>query len=148
VTFGEVSTDPHLHAFAKIPGEVRFCLDVRSAEPKRLIQIERAMEELIGRIEKERGVRFELGERTASTPALLSSSLVQDIATRADALGLSYRRMASGAGHDTAVFANKGVPSTMIFVRNQNGSHNPDEGMRTEDLCVAAKLLACLVAEQ
>ncbi len=30
----------------------------------------------------------------------------------------------------------------MIFIRNQNGSHNPDEAMRIEDLCAAATLVA------
>ena len=169
VTFGEVSTDPLLNAFAKIPGEVRFCLDVRSAEPKLFVQIESAMNELVTRIERERGVRFELerfsakwirfavkkrgttkeradsismetalGERTASTPAILSATLVRDLAVRAETLGLRYRLIASGAGHDTAVLANRGVPSTMVFVRNQKGSHNPNEGMRIEDLCAAA----------
>ena len=36
--------------------------------------------------------------------------------------------MASGAGHDAAVFAKVGMPTAMIFVRNEHGSHNPDEG--------------------
>ncbi len=35
----------------------------------------------------------------------------------------------------------------MIFIRNQNGSHNPHEAMRIEDLCAAATLVAHLVAE-
>ena len=30
ITFGQVATDPELHAFSKVPGEVSFCLDVRS----------------------------------------------------------------------------------------------------------------------
>jgi N-carbamoyl-L-amino-acid hydrolase len=41
--------------------------------------------------------------------------------------------MASGAGHDAAIFANAGIPSGMIFVRNQNGSHNPAEAMELDD---------------
>ena len=46
-----------------------------------------------------------------------------------------------------AAFAEAGVPMGMLFVRNQNGSHNPDEAMRIEDLCAAATLVAHLVAE-
>ena len=29
--------------------------------------------------------------------------------------------MASGAGHDASVFANYGIPSIMLFIRNKNG---------------------------
>jgi N-carbamoyl-L-amino-acid hydrolase len=34
----------------------------------------------------------------------------------------------------------------MIFVRNQNGSHNPDEAMRMDDFEVAARVIARTVA--
>ena len=37
--------------------------------------------------------------------------------------------MPSGAGHDAAVFAKLGIPTAMIFVRNEHGSHNPAEAM-------------------
>ena len=41
-----------------------------------------------------------------------------------------------------AVFANSGVPSTMIFVRNEHGSHNPDEHMEMDDFYAGAEVLA------
>ena len=37
--------------------------------------------------------------------------------------------MASGAGHDFAVFAGQGVPAAMLFVRHREGSHKRDEAM-------------------
>ena len=46
---------------------------------------------------------------------------------RPQGLGLPDEEIPSGAGHDAAVFANAGIPSAMIFVRNENGSHNPRE---------------------
>jgi len=55
--------------------------------------------------------------------------------------------MPSGAGHDTSVFANRGVPAALIFVRNQNGSHNPDEAMRLEDFEVAAEIVRRCIAD-
>src|SRR3989475_4139317 len=57
-----------------------------------------------------------------------------------DALPI-YRpfEMASGAGHDAAVFTKVGIPSAMIFVRNENGSHNPDEAMSLEDFAVGTR---------
>src|SRR5690606_38129379 len=100
---------------------------------------------LVATIEGKRGVRFALGERTGSTPALLDPALRSRLAGSAAALGIGNVEMASGAGHDTAVFANAGVPAALIFVRNQNGSHNPDEAMRIEDFVEAVRLVASLV---
>jgi N-carbamoyl-L-amino-acid hydrolase len=55
--------------------------------------------------------------------------------------------LASGAGHDTACFAAMGVPSGMIFIRNANSSHNPDEAMEMADFGVAAAILAAFMAD-
>jgi N-carbamoyl-L-amino-acid hydrolase len=53
--------------------------------------------------------------------------------------------MASGAGHDAAVFAKLGIPTGMIFVRNDNGSHNPREAMSLDDFAVGARTLMGLL---
>ena len=45
------------------------------------------------------------------------------------------------SGHDAALFANAGIPAAMIFVRNQHGSHNPEEDMRIDDLMAGATVL-------
>jgi N-carbamoyl-L-amino-acid hydrolase len=57
-------------------------------------------------------------------------------------LEIPVLELASGAGHDSAVFATLGVPTGMIFIRNANGSHNPDEAMELADFGLAAGLLA------
>jgi beta-ureidopropionase / N-carbamoyl-L-amino-acid hydrolase len=49
--------------------------------------------------------------------------------------------MSSGAGHDAAIFEKMGVPTGMIFVRNDHGSHNPDEAMALDDFAVATQAL-------
>jgi N-carbamoyl-L-amino-acid hydrolase len=59
-----------------------------------------------------------------------------------DRIGLPRFEIACGAGHDAAVFAGAGVPSLMLFVRNQNGSHNPDEAMEMADFAKVTRLLA------
>jgi N-carbamoyl-L-amino-acid hydrolase len=48
----------------------------------------------------------------------------------------------SPASHDAAAFAAAGVPMGMIFVRNENGSHNPHEAMTIEDFLDGASVLA------
>jgi N-carbamoyl-L-amino-acid hydrolase len=62
-------------------------------------------------------------------------------------LNIPYIQMASGAGHDAAVFAAAGVPTAMVFVRNQNGSHNPDESMCMDDFELAVRVIARAVAD-
>ena len=50
-----------------------------------------------------------------------------------------------GGGHDAVAFASAHIPAGMLFVRNQNGSHNPKEAMRMEDFakaCAVAQLWA------
>jgi N-carbamoyl-L-amino-acid hydrolase len=148
VTFGQVATDPDLHAFSKVPGDVSFCIDVRSPDPDCLAAVQARLAEIVAAIEVGRGVRFVLGERTGSTPARLDRGLRASLAATASGLGVAYREMTSGAGHDTATFANAGVPAALIFVRKQNGSHNPDEAMRIEDFAVGANLIANRLARE
>jgi N-carbamoyl-L-amino-acid hydrolase len=57
-------------------------------------------------------------------------------------MGLPDEPIPSGAGHDAAVFAQAGVPSGMIFVRNEHGSHNPKEAMEMDDFLLGAALMA------
>jgi N-carbamoyl-L-amino-acid hydrolase len=56
--------------------------------------------------------------------------------------------MASGVGHDAAVFANTGISSGILFVRNKNVSHNPQEAMEMEDFNAAVGVLYFYLTEQ
>ena len=146
ITVGEIGTDPAIHGFSKIPGEVAFCLDVRSGSQACLDRLHSRLLDLVADTEARRGVRFDLGARSGSTPAVLDAKLRAALAETATESATSVVEMASGAGHDTAVFALAGVPSALIFLRNQNGSHNPDEAMRIEDFVAGTKLLARFLA--
>jgi N-carbamoyl-L-amino-acid hydrolase len=70
------------------------------------------------------------------------------IVEEGEAMQLRVRQMPCGAGHDAAVFAQRGVPSAMIFVRNDNGSHNPNEAMDLADFAVATRLLGRVLARE
>ena len=146
VTFGQVSTDPLEAAFSKVAGKVTFALDVRSAEPETLSAVDAALADLIRDIENAEGVRFDLGPRSGSSPAQMDPGLVAALGTAADDACIATRVMACGAGHDAAVFAQMGVPTAMVFVRNENGSHNPDEAMTLDDFAAGAAVVARIVA--
>jgi N-carbamoyl-L-amino-acid hydrolase len=133
--------------FTKIPGEARFELDVRSVEMGSVDAMFAELRRLVPEIEARRGVRFELGVETGSAPSPMDGGIQDGLARAAAALGVEHRRMASGGGHDAAAFAQAGVPAGMLFVRNQNGSHNPDEAMRMEDFSAACAVLMRWVGE-
>jgi beta-ureidopropionase / N-carbamoyl-L-amino-acid hydrolase len=146
ITFGKLFTDPAQHAFSKIAGEVGICLDVRSHSQATLALTKEAVRQLAAELGNKYGVRFELGPLTGSEPAEMDHDLLDRFTAAAAKLGVGHIQMASGAGHDAATFAHAAVPAAMIFVRNQNGSHNPDEAMRMEDFEQAVRVLARGVA--
>ena len=75
-------------------------------------------------------------------PAQLSAVLLKGLRQAALALHLCPPEMLSGGGHDAAAFAAAGWEAAMLFVRNEHGSHNPDEAMHPEDLAEAVAVLA------
>ncbi|MBX3568026.1 MAG: hydantoinase/carbamoylase family amidase [Rhizobiaceae bacterium] len=141
ITFGRVESDPTQHGGSRILGELGFTLDVRSAEQAVLDRIEARLREMIGEIAARRGVRFELGPLFAWECAAMAPDLAARLEAAAAETGISAPRVPSGAGHDAAAFAGAGVPSAMLFVRNRNGSHNPQESMEIADLDQAIRVL-------
>lgn len=145
VTFGEVSTNPEQHGFSKVAGETHICLDVRSQDQSTLDEMKARVQALIEEVGARRDVRFILGPLSGSTPAVMSPHLI-DLAKEAAAeAGIPYKVMASGAGHDASVFALAGIPTVMLFIRNRNGSHNPDEAMDMADFDQAFAVLVTLL---
>ncbi|MFC7612155.1 M20/M25/M40 family metallo-hydrolase [Teichococcus aestuarii] len=61
--------------------------------------------------------------------------------------GIPLGRMASGAGHDCATFAGLGIPSAMLFLRNDHGSHNPREAMDMADFGAGLAVLTGALEE-
>jgi N-carbamoyl-L-amino-acid hydrolase len=141
VTFGRVDAATPEHAFAKVPGRVDFCVDLRSDDVTVLDRMDGVFLAEAATIEAARKVRFDLGLQSRSQPTKLSSALGEQISEAARQLGHTPRRMLSGGGHDAAAFAQAGWESVMVFLRNWNGSHNPDEGMDPADLVAAVKAL-------
>ena len=140
-TTGIVETDPTEHAVSRVPGKVTFAIEFRSQDKKTIENFSKILVTECEKIGGERGVCFDLGDAVSSAPAKMSGKMVALVEGEAQAAGLDYEIMPSGAGHDTAVFANAGVPATMIFVRNDKGSHNPHEAMDMADFARGTDLL-------
>ncbi|MFC3125557.1 hydantoinase/carbamoylase family amidase [Pseudoroseomonas globiformis] len=147
VTSGMVGTDPAEHALARIPGRLRFSVEARSQSPEVLEAFYDLLLSECAGIEEERGVRFRFDRRLDTAPARMDEGLIGRLRAGLRAMGQPDEPVPSGAGHDAAVFAGAGVPSAMIFVRNQHGSHNPREAMEMDDFMVGADLLARTLRE-
>jgi N-carbamoyl-L-amino-acid hydrolase len=78
---------------------------------------------------------------TNSIPALTDERLRKIIAESARELGLSFKLMPSGAGHDAQEMA-RIIASGMIFVPSVGGiSHSPKEFTTPEDMANGADVL-------
>lgn len=147
-TTGILATDPAHHTSTKIPGEVRFSLDIRSLDAALLAGLDAWLAEEAARIGAARGVTFDFGPPTHAAPALMDVELRALLMRCAAEAGVPAREMASGAGHDCATFAGLGIPSVMLFLRNENGSHNPDEALEMADVGAGLAVLVPAVREK
>jgi N-carbamoyl-L-amino-acid hydrolase len=146
VTFGRFHTDAAVHGMTTVPGAFEFSLDVRAYDPAVLSGIEDMMMTAIREIELRRNVSFELGRRASASVGVVDPGIVMQMEEAARDLGIPTMRLGSPASHDAAAFAAAGVPAAMLFVRNEHGSHNPEEHMEIDDFLDACAVLARWVA--
>ncbi|MCJ2135134.1 hydantoinase/carbamoylase family amidase [Methylobacterium sp. J-026] len=147
VTFGRFHTDAAAHGMTTVPGEFRFSLDMRAYTAGVLAELEAAFLDAVAAAER-RGVKVALGSRAEASVGAVAPRIRDGLAAAADALGIATRPLGSPASHDAAAFAKAGVPMAMLFVRNANGSHNPDEAMAIDDLLDATAILTVWLAAE
>jgi N-carbamoyl-L-amino-acid hydrolase len=146
-TTGILATDPAHHTSTKIPGVLRFSLDIRSLDASLLAELDRWLAAEALRLGEARGVTFDFGPPTHAAPALMDPGLRALLMRSANQARVPVREMASGAGHDAATFAGLGIPTVMLFLRNEHGSHNPDEALEMPDVGAALSVLVPAVSE-
>jgi N-carbamoyl-L-amino-acid hydrolase len=106
VTSGIVETNPDEHAVSRVPGEVSFALEYRSQDTKTLTSFGSLIASECKQIGEKRGVEFELGETVYTEPARMNDILIFLMDAEAHEAGIPCEIMPSGAGHDSAIFAN------------------------------------------
>ncbi|MDH1902545.1 hydantoinase/carbamoylase family amidase [Comamonas aquatica] len=146
VTCGVVQTNPAEHSISRVPGYAHFSFEARSKSSDTLEAFYQLVQAEMASIERERGVKFQLDRRLLSEPAVTDPQLCDLMAKACRERGIAHERIPSGAGHDAALFANGGVPSAMVFVRNQHGSHNPHEAMELSDFMLGTQVMADTIA--
>ncbi len=145
-TLGRFHTDAAAHGLTSVAGEFHFSLDVRAYDADVLANLEARLKGIVSEIEARRGVRFELGPRASAAVGIVSPVIRSELEQAAVLLKIPAATIGSPASHDAAAFAAAGVPAAMIFVRNENGSHNPDEAMKIDDFLQACGVLTAWIA--
>jgi N-carbamoyl-L-amino-acid hydrolase len=144
-TIGRFHTDAAQHGLTIVPGIFQFSLDVRAYDTGVLAALESAVDGIVADVEQRRGVRFERGARPGAAVGPVDPA--NALTAHAAALGVPTMELGSPASHDAAAFAAAGVPMGMLFVRNENGSHNPHEAMETDDFLSATSIMAAWLAD-
>ena len=146
-TIGRFHTDPAQHGLTIVPGAFELSLDLRAYTPDTVAGLEAAFRALAADIAAERGVEIDLGARASAEVGVVDPALRAALERAAAAQEIPVLALGSPASHDAAAFAAAGVKMGMIFVRNANGSHNPEEAMKIEDFLDATTVLTTWLAE-
>lgn len=133
-TVGKLSTD-FAGAVSRIAAWVELTLEWRAAEDQFLDAFGLYVAEEKSLVVSRNGCKIELLDHVETPAVDLPWELRRKLGDG------KLLEITSGAGHDAAVFAKAGIPTGMLFVRNEGGSHCPEESMKIEDLLVAVDVL-------
>ena len=128
-------------AISVIPGEVTFSVDIRSLSTDTVERFDALLQKTAEEVAAARGVTIEFDAKLFTKPSGVDAQLSDALEASAKLENIPCMRLASGAGHDSAVLGNNGLPVAMIFVANQLGSHNPHEAMELKDFMQGTDIL-------
>ena len=138
-TVGRLEAEPG--APNVIPGRVTMTLEIRDLSMEGIEKVYDEIGQSVGRIEEQTETQFSFERFYTSRAAPTEPRIREIIENSAQSLGLSSRRMPSGAGHDAqsiALFA----PVGMIFVPSVDGiSHAPEEFTEPQDITNGVNVL-------
>jgi len=139
-TVGEFSIEPN--AANVVPSRARLLIDARAEERTAMDLFSASVDRLAEQVARETGTAIAPPRRISDNMPTPGDPLVLDVLDAAcEAVGARHRRMASGAGHDTAFMA-KVTRAAMIFVPCLGGrSHAPEEFAETDDIALGAAVL-------
>jgi len=124
-----------------IPGQVAMSIDCRHPDDAALEAMDRELRDAAARIARELKLECEVRLVVAFPASHFNPECVSSVQRAAEMLGLSNRRIVSGAAHD-AVYLSRVAPTSMIFVPCKDGiSHNELEEARPEHVEAGANVL-------
>jgi beta-ureidopropionase / N-carbamoyl-L-amino-acid hydrolase len=138
-TVGKIAAQPG--AYNVIPGKVAFGLEIRDLSPEKIRTIYDEIENRAAAIAAADGTTISFEQVLSMSPAMSNKGIQDEIVNSAKTMGLSFKTMQSGAGHDAQQMATI-APMGMIFVPSVDGiSHSPKEFTKAEDMENGANVL-------
>ncbi len=139
-TVGEFEMTPN--AANVVPARVRMLIDARAEQRADMDRFIAELTTGVTAIAEKTGVSVGAPRIVSDNhPTPCDAELLDVLDAACEGLGARHRRMASGAGHDTAWMA-RITKAAMIFVPCVDGrSHAPDEFATTEDIALGAAVL-------
>ncbi|WP_172250766.1 Zn-dependent hydrolase [Saccharibacillus deserti] len=142
-TVGRMDVQPNVGNV--IAREVTFSLDVRHEDSETIRAFCEECFGEFGAIAAAQGTSVEIRKWMDEEPVAMDAGLGTAAESILRQQGIAYRRMTSGAGHDSQVFGTF-CPTALLFVPSRGGlSHSPAEFTETEDLERGVKLLIDLL---
>ncbi|NCF80495.1 MAG: hydantoinase/carbamoylase family amidase [Proteobacteria bacterium] len=138
-TIGVIDLEPGI--VNVVPGKSYITVDLRNTDNEQLKQAESLLDDFLEKLAASEGVEITSQRLARFDPVRFDDAIARRIENNAALLGLSCRRMTSGAGHDAQMVARL-CPAAMIFVPSMGGiSHNPAEHTDSDDLNAGANVL-------
>ncbi len=138
-TAGALTIAPNL--VNVVANRATLTVDLRNTEEERLQRAEAELAAFVDQLAKNEGVEITSRRLARFQPVEFDAGIVDRVERAARDLGLSVRRMPSGAGHDAQMLA-RVCPAGMVFVPSADGiSHNVREYTEPDHLEAGANVL-------
>ena len=139
-TVGRLGLHPDL--VNVVAARATMTVDLRNTDDAVLRDAEARLRAFTDSCAAEEGVTVRRRSLARFAPVEFDPTVVSMVADAAEARGLPWRRMPSGAGHDAQMLA-RVCPTGMVFVPSVAGvSHNPREYTSPEHLAAGVAVLA------
>jgi N-carbamoyl-L-amino-acid hydrolase len=124
-----------------VPETVICTLDLRNPDQARLDAAEASIRAFAEAEAAKAGLTLAIRDLARFAPTPFDAAMIGQVEAAAAGLGLTCRRIISGAGHDAQIMAGL-CPTGMIFIPSVGGlSHNPREFSTDADIIAGANVL-------
>jgi N-carbamoyl-L-amino-acid hydrolase len=138
-TVGQLNVTPN--APNVVPGVVRLTVELRDLSSQKIAKLGEEVRARAQQIAAQTKTEISMKPQAHHDEALASPSVQKTVEAAAAKLGLQFRHLPSGAGHDAQMMATLG-PMAMIFIPSVGGiSHSPKELSHWEDCARGADVL-------
>lgn len=124
-----------------IPGEVDISVDIRDKDNENIEKLRIECYDTIEKICNKRNLLYNIEYLSSSLAVKLDDGIKAELTKIAMELGIRYKVMPSGAGHDAMKFTSI-AKTGMVFVPCKGGiSHNPKEEADLKDAAIGANIM-------